>query len=119
MREAVIVASSRTPLAKSYRGSFNMTRPDDLAAHCIRHVLGKVPDIDAEEIEEVVIGCGQPHGPAGHNVARVAPLRAALPVTTAAATVNRYCNSGLQAIVQAAHLVMNEQLDAAIGGGVE
>jgi acetyl-CoA acetyltransferase family protein len=119
MREAVIVASSRTPLAKSHRGSFNMTRPDDLAAHCIRHVLGKVPDLDAEEIEEVVIGCGQPHGPAGHNVARVATLRAGLPVTTAAATVNRYCNSGLQAIVQAAHLVMNEHVDAAIGGGVE
>jgi acetyl-CoA acetyltransferase family protein len=119
MRDAVIVASSRTPLAKSHRGSFNMTRPDDLAAHCIRHVLGKVPDLDAEEIEEVVIGCGQPHGPAGHNVARVAALRAGLPVTTAAATVNRYCNSGLQAIVQAAHLVMNEHIDAAIGGGVE
>ena len=119
MREAVIVASCRTPLAKSHRGSFNMTRPDDLAAHCIRHVLGKVPDLDAEEIEEVVMGCGQPHGPAGHNVARVATLRAGLPVTTAAATVNRYCNSGLQAIVQAAHLVMNEHVDAAIGGGVE
>jgi acetyl-CoA acetyltransferase family protein len=119
MRDAVIVASSRTPLAKSYRGSFNMTRPDDLAAHCIRHVLSKVPDLDAEEIEEVVLGCGQPHGPAGHNVARVATLRAGLPVTTAAATVNRYCNSGLQAIVQAAHLVMNEDVDAAIGGGVE
>ena len=119
MREAVIVASCRTPLAKSHRGSFNMTRPDDLAAHCIRHVLSKVPDLDAEEIEEVVMGCGQPHGPAGHNVARVATLRAGLPVTTAAATVNRYCNSGLQAIVQAAHLVMNEHVDAAIGGGVE
>ena len=119
MREAVIVASSRTPLAKSHRGSFNMTRPDDLAAHCIRHVLSKVPDLDAEEVEEVVLGCGQPHGPAGHNVARVATLRAGLPVTTAAATVNRYCNSGLQAIVQAAHLVMNEDVDAAIGGGVE
>jgi acetyl-CoA acetyltransferase family protein len=119
MRSAVIVASSRTPLAKSYRGSFNMTRPDDLAAHCIRHVLGKVPDLDQEEIEEVVIGCGQPHGPAGHNVARVATLRAGLPVTVAASTVNRYCNSGLQAIVSAAHLVLNEGVDAVIGGGVE
>jgi acetyl-CoA acetyltransferase family protein len=119
MREAVVVASSRTPLAKSHRGSFNMTRPDDLAAHCIRHVLGKVPDLDPEEIEEVVLGCGQPHGPAGHNVARVAAIRAGLPVSTAAVTVNRYCNSGLQAIVQAAHLVMHEGVDAAIGGGVE
>ena len=119
MREAVIVASSRTPLAKSHRGSFNMTRPDDLAAHCIRHVLGKVPDLDASEVEEVILGCGQPHGPAGHNVARVAALRAGLPVTTAGVTVNRYCNSGLQAIVQAAHMVMLEGVDAVIGGGVE
>ena len=61
----VIVASSRTPLAKSRRGSFNMTRPDDLAAHAIRHVLGKVPQLDAKEIEEVILGCGQPHGPPG------------------------------------------------------
>jgi acetyl-CoA acetyltransferase family protein len=119
MREAVIVASSRTPLAKSVRGSFNMTRPDDLAAHCIRHVLGKAQGLDPAEIEEVVLGCGQPHGPAGHNVARVAALRAGLPVTTAGVTVNRFCNSGLQAVVQAAHMVLSESVDAVIGGGVE
>src|SRR5687767_7056119 len=119
MREAVIVASSRTPLAKSHRGSFNMTRPDDLAAHCIRHLLDKTPALDRAEVEEVILGCGQPHGAAGHNVARVAALRAGLPVTTAGVTVNRFCNSGLQAIVQAAHMVMNEGVDAAIGGGVE
>src|SRR4029079_17090330 len=119
MRDAVIVASSRTPLAKAHRGSFNLTRPDDLAAHAIRHVVGKVPALDPAEIEDVILGCGQPHGPAGHNVARVAALRAGLPVTTAAVTVNRYCNSGLQAIVQAAHLILHEQVDAAIGGGVE
>jgi acetyl-CoA acyltransferase len=118
-REAVIVASSRTPLAKSYRGSFNMARPDDLAAHCIRHVLGKVPQLAAEEVEDLILGCGQPHGPAGHNVARVAALRAGLPVTAAAATVNRFCASGLQAIVQAAHIVVQEGVDAAVGGGVE
>ena len=118
-REAVIVSSSRTPLAKSYRGSFNLTRPDDLAAHAIRHALGKVPGVDPAEVEEVVLGCGQPHGPAGHNIARVAAIRAGLPVTTAAVTVNRFCNSGLQAIVQAAHLVINEHVDVAIGGGVE
>src|SRR5882762_1062254 len=116
MREAVIVASSRTPLAKSYRGSFNVTRPDDLAAHCIRHVLGKVPELDDREIEEVVLGCGQPHGPQGHNIARVAALRAGLPVTTAGLTVNRLCNSGLQAIVQAAHMIIQEGVEAAIGG---
>ena len=119
MREAVIVASSRTPLAKSHRGSFNITRPDDLAAHCIRHVLGKAPQVDAREIEEVVLGCGQPHGVQGHNIARVAALRAGLPVTTAGVTVNRFCNSGLQAIVQAAHMVVQEGVEIAIGGGVE
>jgi acetyl-CoA acetyltransferase family protein len=119
MREAVIVASSRTPLAKSARGSFNMTRPDDLAAHAIRHVLGKAPALDRAEVEEVILGCGQPHGPAGHNVARVAALRAGLPVSVAAVTVNRFCNSGLQAVVQAAHMVINEGVEAAIGGGVE
>ena len=119
MREAVIVASSRTPLAKSHRGSFNMTRPDDLAAHCIADTLRKVPAVNAAEIEEVILGCGQPHGPQGHNVARVAALRAGLPVTTAGLTVNRFCNSGLQAIVQAAHMVVSEGVDSAIGGGVE
>ena len=119
MREAVIVASSRTPLAKSHRGSFNLTRPDDLAAHCIRHVLDKAPALDRAEVEEVILGCGQPHGAAGHNVARVAALRAGLPVTTAGVTVNRFCNSGLQAIVQAAHMVLLEGAEAVIGGGVE
>jgi acetyl-CoA acetyltransferase family protein len=119
MREAVIVASSRTPLAKSYRGSFNMTRPDDLAAHCISRVLARLPQIDTTEIEEVILGCGQPHASQGHNVARVAALRAGLPVTTPGVTVNRFCSSGLQAIVQAAHMVVAEGLDAIIGGGVE
>src|SRR5918995_1760717 len=119
MREVVIVASSRTPLAKSHRGSFNITRPDDLAAHCIVEALKKVPALDPKTIEEVILGCGQPHGPQGHNVARVAALRAGLPVTTAGLTVNRFCNSGLQAIVQAAHMVINEGVEAAIGGGVE
>ena len=119
MREAVIVASSRTPLAKSHRGSFNITRPDDLAAHCIADVLRKTPQLGAGEIEEVILGCGQPHGPQGHNIARVAALRAGLPVSTPGVTVNRFCNSGLQAIVNAAHMVLHEGVEAAIGGGVE
>jgi acetyl-CoA acyltransferase len=119
MREAVVVAISRTPLAKSHRGSFNLTRPDDLAAHCIRDVLGKVPQLEPREIEEVILGCGQPHGSQGHNVARVALLRAGLPVTVPGATVNRFCNSGLQAVVMAAHMVLQEGVEAAIGGGVE
>jgi acetyl-CoA C-acetyltransferase len=119
MREAVVVASSRTPLAKSHRGSFNMTRPDDLAAHAIQHALGKVPDLDPKEVEEVILGCGMPHGAAAHNIARVAALRAGLPTTTAGVTVNRYCNSGLQAIVQAAHMILHENEEVVVGGGVE
>jgi acetyl-CoA acyltransferase len=119
MREAVIIASSRTPLAKSHRGSFNLTRPDDLAAHAIGHVLGKAPSLAPAEVEEVILGCGQPHGASGHNVARVAALRAGLPVTTAGLTVNRFCNSGLQAIVQAAHMILHEGSEAVIAGGVE
>ncbi len=119
MREAVVVASRRTALAKSHRGSFNLTRPDDLAAHAIREVVRAVPQIEPAEIEEVILGCGQPHGPQGHNVARVAALAAGLPVTTAGVTVNRLCNSGLQAIVQAAHMIVVEGVEAAIAGGVE
>jgi len=119
MREAVVVASSRTPLAKSFRGSFNLTRPDDLAAHVIRDVLGKAPQLDPSEVEDVILGCGQPHGSQGHNIARVAALRAGLPSSVAGTTVNRFCSSGLQAIAMAAHHVMNDGAEAAIGGGVE
>ena len=119
MREAVIVASSRTPLAKSVRGSFNMTRPDDLAAHCIKDALGKAPRLDPKEVEDVILGCGQPHGSQGHNIARVAALRAGLASSVAGTTVNRFCSSGLQAIAMAAHHIMNDGADAAIGGGVE
>ncbi len=119
MREAVVVASSRTALAKSFRGSFNMTRPEDLAAHCIQDVLRKTPQLDPAEIEDVILGCAQPHGPQGSNIARVASILAGLPASVAATTVNRFCSSGLQAIAMAAHHVMAEGVDAAIGGGVE
>lgn len=119
MREAVVVASWRTGLAKSFRGSFNMTRPDELAAHCIRDVLRKTPQLDPAEVEDVVLGCAQPGGVQGHNIARISAMLAGLPVTTAATTVNRFCSSGLQAIVIAAHQIVNEGVDAAIGGGVE
>src|ERR1700678_3021029 len=98
MREAVVVASSRTPLAKSFRGSFNLARPDDLAAHCIKHVLGKAPQLNPSDIGDVVLGCGYPQGQQGMNVARVALIRAGLPVSVPGVTVNRFCSSGLQAI---------------------
>lgn len=119
MREAVVVASSRTGLAKSFRGSFNATRPDDLAAHCIKDVLRKAPQLDPVEIEDVVLGCGQPHGPQGHNVARISAMLAGLPSSVAGTTINRFCSSGLQAIALASHQIMNEGVDAIIAGGVE
>jgi acetyl-CoA acyltransferase len=119
MREAVVVASSRTALTKSFRGSFNITRPDELAAHCIKDTLRKTPKLDPNEIEDVVLGCAQPHGPQGHNIARIAAMLAGLPTTVAGTTINRFCSSGLQAIALAAHQIVNEGVDAAIGGGVE
>lgn len=119
MREAVVVAGARTPLAKSFRGSFNLTRPDDLAAHCLSAVLKKVPQLDPAELEDVILGCGYPQGTQGQNVARVALVRAGLPVSIAGTTVNRFCSSGLQAIAMAAHEIIQEGATAAIGGGVE
>jgi acetyl-CoA acetyltransferase family protein len=119
MREAVVVASSRTPLAKSQRGSFNMTLPSDLGAHCITDALGKVPQLDRNEVEDVIFGCGQPHGSQGHNIARVSAMRAGLPVSVGGLTVNRFCSSGLQAIAIAANYIINDGADVMIGGGVE
>jgi acetyl-CoA acyltransferase len=118
MRDVVVVASSRTPLAKSFRGSFNLTNPVDLAAHCIKDALGKVPQVETKEVEDVILGCGQPHGAQGHNIARVAAVRAGLPVSVAGTTVNRFCSSGLQSIAMAA-MMIREGADVAIGGGVE
>ena len=119
MREAVVVAHSRTPLAKSFRGSFNLTRPDDLAAHCISDVLKKVPQLDPAEIEDVYLGCANPEGTQGTNVARIAAIRAGLPVTVAGATINRFCSSGLQAVVLACHQIINEGSEVMLAGGVE
>jgi acetyl-CoA acyltransferase len=119
MREAVVVASSRTGLAKSFRGSFNITRPEDLAAHCIKDVLRKVPQLDASEIDDVVLGCAQPHGPQSHNIARTSAMLAGLPTSVAGTTINRFCSSGLQAIAVASHQIISEGVEAAIGGGGE
>jgi acetyl-CoA acyltransferase len=119
MREAVIVASSRTGLAKSFRGSFNMTRPEDLAAHCLKDVLRKTPQLEVTEIEDVILGCAQPNGPQGLNVGRRAAVLAGFPVSVPGMTVNRFCSSGLQSIAMAAHEIMHEGAEAAIGGGIE
>jgi acetyl-CoA acetyltransferase len=119
MREAVVVDSKRTALAKSHRGSFNRTRPDDLAAHAIREVLKSAPGLDPAELGDVVLGCAQPHGPQGSNVARVSAMLAGLPVKVPGTTINRFCSSGLNAVAVAAHEIISEGVDAAIGGGVE
>jgi acetyl-CoA acetyltransferase family protein len=119
MREAVIVASARTPLGKSFRGALNATRPDDMASVAIKGALAQVPKLPVTEIEDIICGCGLPEGPSGMNVARVAALGAGLPETIAATTVNRFCSSGLQAIAMAAHQIINEGANAAIGAGTE
>ncbi len=93
--------------------------PDELAAHCIKDVLRKTPKLDPAEIEDIVLGCGQPHGPQGHNIARISAMLAGLPTSVAGTTINRFCSSGLQSIALVAHQIMTEGVDAAIGGGVE
>src|SRR5215468_5314741 len=119
IREAVIVESQRTGLAKSFRGSFNLTRPDDMAAHCVKAVLAKVPQLDPKEIDDVVFGTGFPEGPQGFNVGRNVAIMAGLPHQVAGGTVSRFCSSGLNAVAVAAHMVENEGSDAVIAVGLE
>jgi len=119
MREVAIVATARTGLAKSFRGSFNQTRPDDMAAHCVMEVLRKTPQLDPKEIEDVIIGTGFPEGPQGFNVGRNVALLSGLPVTVPGGTVSRFCSSGLNAVAVAAHQIQVEGAEAVIGGGIE
>jgi len=118
-REAVIVESVRTGLAKANRGSFNMTVPVDYLAHCLRSVVEKVPNLDASEIEDVQVGTGFPEGCQGMNMARIAAMAAGFPKEVPGTTVNRFCSSGSQAVMMAAHTIVNEGADVAIGSGVE
>jgi acetyl-CoA C-acetyltransferase len=118
MREAVIVSAARTGIGKAFRGSLNKTHGATITAHVIRHAVER-SKVDPAEIEDVVIGCGLPEGATGHNIARVAALRAGLPKTTAGVTVNRYCSSGLQAISFAAQRIMAGDADVMVAGGVE
>ncbi len=118
MREAVIVSTARTGLAKAGRGSLNNTHGITMAGHAIKHALARA-GVEAEAVEDVFLGAAQPEGATGHNVARNAALWAGCPSSTSGATINRFCSSGLQAIANAAHTVINEGAPVAIGGGVE
>ncbi len=119
MREVVIASSVRTAVGKSGKGTLRVTRPDDLAAVAIKGALDRVPQVDKNEIEDVVIGCATPEAEQGMNVARIASLRAGLPVECSAITINRFCSSGLQAIAQAAEGIMAGRGEVMVAGGVE
>ena len=118
-RDTVIVSTARTALAKSFRGSFNMTRPDDLAAAAVKQALAKVPKLDPAEIDDCVMGTGFSEGPQGFNVGRNVAVMAGLPVTVAGSTVSRFCSSGLNAVMVGAHMVQAEGADAVVVGGLE
>jgi len=119
MPEAVIVSSVRTPVGKAFKGSLRATRPDDLAALVIKEALARVPGLDAKEIDDVILGCAMPEGEQGMNVARIAALRAGLPIETSAMTINRFCSSGLQAIAIAAERIRAGSAQVIVAGGTE
>ena len=119
MREVVIVSSVRTPVGRAYKGTLRATRPDELAAIAIKGALAHVPQLDPKEIEDVIIGCAMPEAEQGMNVARIASLRAGLPVEVAAITINRFCSSGLQAIAMAAERIMTGGAEVMVAGGTE
>ena len=118
MPDAVIVSTARTPIGKAFRGAFNNTHGAVLAGHAILHAVQRA-GIDPGEVEDVILGCGLPEGATGHNVARLAAIRAGLPVTTSGTTINRFCSSGLQAISLAAQRVVVDRVPVTVAGGVE
>jgi acetyl-CoA acyltransferase len=119
MKETVIVSIARTAVGKAPRGTLRNTRPDDMAAAAIQEVLRRAPAIDPNEVEDVILGCAMPEAEQGNNVARVASLRAGLPVSCSAMTINRFCSSGLQAIAIASERIMAGFAETAIAGGTE
>jgi acetyl-CoA C-acetyltransferase len=118
MTEAVVVSTARTPIGKAYRGAFNNTHGATLAGHAIAHALARAK-ADPGEVEDVMLGCAMPEGATGGNIARQAALRAGIPPSAAAMTMNRFCSSGLQAIAAAAQRVIVDRVPVAVAGGVE
>jgi acetyl-CoA acyltransferase len=119
MREAVLVSSVRTAIGKAPKGTLRSTRPDDLAALVIREAIRRANGLYPQEVEDVILGCAMPEAEQGMNIARIASLRAGLPVETSAMTINRFCSSGLQAIAIAAERIMAGHADVIVAGGVE
>ncbi len=118
MTNALIVSTARTPLAKSWKGSFNMTHGATLAAHAIAHAVERA-GIDGADVDDVILGCAYPEGATGINVARQGAVLAGLPVTVSGMTLNRFCSSGLQAIAMAAQRIATNEADVYVAGGVE
>src|SRR6188472_1360186 len=119
MPDAVIVSATRTPIGKAPNGSLRTLRPDEMAATVIAEAIRRAPGLDAGEIDDVILGCAMPEAEQGLNVARIASLRAGVPVTASAVTVNRFCSSGLQAIAYAAERIMCGSANAILAGGTE
>lgn len=119
MRDAVIVSSVRTPVAKAFKGTLRSTRPDDLAAIAMQEAIRRVPGLTAADIEDVILGCAMPEGEAGMNVARIASQRAGFPAEVPAITINRFCSSGLQSIAMAAERIMVGAAEVILAGGTE
>src|SRR6201981_3473647 len=119
MRDVVIVSAVRTPVGRAFKGTLRATRPDEMAAIAIKGALERVPQLDPKEIEDVILGCAMPEGEQGMNVARIASLRAGLPVESSALTINRFCSSGLQSIAMAAERIMAGGAEVIVAGGTE
>ena len=117
MRQAVIVSTARTGLAKSVRGGFNQTHGAVMGGHAVKHAIARA-GIDPGEVEDVYMGCGFPEGATGNNIAREAAIWAGCPVSTAGVTINRYCSSGLNAIAMAAQQIMTGGADIAVGAAI-
>ena len=119
MRNAVIVDSVRTGLAKSFRGGFNNTRADNMTSHIVNALLERNPEVDPSMVEDIILGCGNPEGAQGHNIARSVAVLSNLPIQTGGVTINRYCSSGLNSIAMAATQIQSGFYDCIIAGGVE
>jgi acetyl-CoA acyltransferase len=119
MKDAVIVSAVRTAVGKAPKGTLRATRPDEMAATVITEALARAPGIDPADVEDVILGCAMPEGEQGMNVARIASLRAGVPIEASAVTINRFCSSGLQAIAYAAERIMVGAAETVVAGGTE